>query len=163
MRLRRTPEAQVASIGRARPPRRMPEGRSGRALALHVSRTLNDPSIPSAHVNSANPVRLVFASTQLPADDPAVVAGLLEVAYLDDPTRIPALVEEALEGLLVRPKLNIALERAGEISRRRRAFRNANVAGLQGFRDRALRATEAQDDAPHRTAQSMEMPSGRRC
>jgi len=59
-------------------------------------------------------------------------------------------------------KVNIARERACEISRRRRAFRNAGVAGLQGFRDRALRATEAQDGAPHRTAQSMEMPSGRR-
>lgn len=60
-------------------------------------------------------------------------------------------------------KLNTALKRVGEISRRRRAFHNAGAAGLRGFRDGALRATEAQDGAPRRTAQSMEMPSGRRC
>ena len=47
-----------------------------RTRRAHVSQAFNDLSSPNAHdVYPSNPVRLVLAPAEFPADDPAVLAG----------------------------------------------------------------------------------------
>jgi hypothetical protein len=46
------------------------------STTLHVSQTFDDLAVPNAHdVDASHPVRLALAPAQLPADDPAVLAG----------------------------------------------------------------------------------------
>lgn len=117
--------AAVAALP-GRPPREMIAaivGRIGAAATAGGFRGCPFLNAASEYPDSASPVRQAVAARRvwyhdtlrdLLADDgdprPAVTAallvalsdGLLEIAYLDDPRAVPALVDEAVERLLVR-------------------------------------------------------------